>query len=145
MKTIQGNLRNTTTNINNNAVIKSSRCNQLRTYNKDFILVTYKQVFQLYITAIEHKTLNDHRVLSLHFPNATSNAYSISNVPPNRFHVQCIEETRTYHNQWRTQALGFYPAIPEQMKLMKEKERGICKPSQRAIIQFCKVFTYFIS
>ena len=45
-------------------------------------------------------------------------------------------------------ALGFYPAIPEQMKVMKEKERGLCKPSnssQRAIIWFCKVFTYFIS
>ena len=48
---------------------------------------------------MEHKTLNDHRVLSLHFPNATSDAYSISNVPHNRFHVQHIEETRTYQNK----------------------------------------------
>ena len=57
-----------TTNINNNTVTKQAQCNQLRIYNKDFILVTYQQVFLLYITAIERKTLNDHRVLSLHFP-----------------------------------------------------------------------------
>ena len=43
---------------------------------------------------IECKNLNSHRVLSLHFPNATGNAYSISNIPHNHFYVQDIEETR---------------------------------------------------
>ena len=43
---------------------------------------------------MERKTLNGHRVLSLHFPNATGNAYSRSNGPHNRFYVQDIEEPR---------------------------------------------------
>ena len=58
----------TTTNINNNTVIKPAQCNQLRICNKDFILVTYQQVFLLYITAIERKTLNNHRVLTAFSP-----------------------------------------------------------------------------
>ena len=65
---VQNSTNLTTTNINNNTVIKPAQCNQLKICNKDCILVTYQQVFLLYITAIERKTLNDHRVLSLHFP-----------------------------------------------------------------------------
>ena len=58
------------TNINKSTVTKNpAQCNQLRIYNKDFILVTYQQVVLLYITVIECKTLNDHRVQTALFVN----------------------------------------------------------------------------
>ena len=39
-------------------------------YNK-FILVTQKQVLEIYITVIEHKTLHSLRIPHTAFPNAT--------------------------------------------------------------------------
>ena len=48
---------------------KPSQCNILRLYIK-YILVTQKQVLELYITVIECKTLYAHWVSHTAFPNA---------------------------------------------------------------------------
>ena len=61
-------LLETTINDNNNYV-NLHDVTSLRLYNK-LILVTQKQVLELYITAIEHKTLYGLRIPRTAFPNA---------------------------------------------------------------------------
>ena len=56
--------------INNNNYVNPHNVTNLGLYNK-LILVTWKQVLELYITAIEHKTLYGLCIPHTAFPNAT--------------------------------------------------------------------------
>ena len=75
-------------------------------YNKDFIFVTHKQVkFQLYFTAIEHKTLKQSLDTLTAFPNATSNmqpanqtSHNKQTISPN-YYASSIGN-RTYHTSY---------------------------------------------
>ena len=75
-------------------------------YNK-LILVTQKQVLELYITVIECKTLYGLHVPHTAFPNATKETTT-------EVHVTKDRDIETFHIiWWRTQATGFYPTIKE--------------------------------
>ena len=82
----------------------------LRFYNK-LILVTQKQVLELYITVIEHKTLYGLCVPHTAFPDATE---ATTRETTNEVHVTRNRGIRNSHNLVeKCRTTGFYPTIKE--------------------------------
>ena len=75
----------------NNNYVNLHDVTNLGLYNK-LILVTQKQVLELYITAIEHKTLYSLRIPHTAFPNATK---ATMNPTTNEVHVTKDRGMRT--------------------------------------------------
>ena len=81
----------------NNNYVNLHDVTNLGLYNK-LILVTQKQVLELYITVIEHKTLYSLRVPHTAFPNAIeATTRETTNATTNEVHVTRNRGTRTPH------------------------------------------------
>ena len=100
-------------NNNNNNYVNLQHVTNLGLYNK-LILVTQKQVLELYITAIECKTLYGLHIPHTAFPNATEATTEETNATTNEVHVTKDKGIGPSHNLVeKCQTTGFYPTIKE--------------------------------
>ena len=99
---------------NNNNYVNLQHVTNLGLYNK-LMFVTQKQVLELYITAIECKTLYSLHIPHTGFPNATeTTTEETTNATTNEVHVTKDRGIEPSHNLVeKCHTTGFYPTIKE--------------------------------